>query len=285
MDGGAQRKVGAGAVALLGAALIAILLAAGQPAAAGGGSGPPLLPDLVVEEPADVILYDEGNRTKTLRLSHTTSNVGSGPVEIYPDLTTTSCAEGGSDGRVAYQVIYGDDNESGAYESAADGILSEEDVGCMIFHKVHKHYHFEDFALYELYREKSGRLKATSEKMSFCVFDGMRNHPGLQGSPTVRAYDFQNCVRDDGTHGISVGWADLYDVTTPGQELDVSGRRRGRYCLVAHADPVNRLAERGPNGEANNSTETRIFLNKRRASPGGFDVKRLDSDCRYSRKR
>ena len=27
-----------------------------------------------------------------------------------------------------------------------------EPVGCMIFHDIHNHYHFEDFAQYDLYR-------------------------------------------------------------------------------------------------------------------------------------
>lgn len=283
MDAGAIKRVSiALSVALASAATLALLLATGPSAQAGDSSGDPLLPDLVVEEPERILLVKEpGAKTAILRFSHTTSNVGAGPLEINPDLSTETCGEDGERGRRAHQAIYGDSNSDGQFVRGEDQVVSVENVGCMTFHAVHNHYHFDDFALYELYSERSGRLKETSDKMSFCVFDLDRTHPGLPGSPASMFYSFTNCDRDDGTHGISVGYADLYGPDTPGQELDVTGRRRGTYCLVAYTDPIDKLAELGSEGETNNETEVRIRLNPERdTAVDGREVKRLDGPCK-----
>jgi hypothetical protein len=47
----------------------------------------------------------------------------------------------------------------------------------------------------------------------------------------------------------------LLDV--PGQQLDVSGLERGRYCLISTTDPRDLISERD---ETNNSTRLRIAL-------------------------
>ena len=43
--------------------------------------------------------------------------------------------------------------------------------------------------------------------------------------------------------GLSIGWADYYGSTLPGQELDIRGLPDGRYCLRNEADPADRLDE------------------------------------------
>lgn len=271
-------------VALSSAAVLALLLVAGQSAEAGDASGPPLLPDLIVEEPAEILVYKQpGERSTILRFSHTTSNVGVGPLEISPDLQTDECGPKGERGRVAYQMIYEDTDADGVFDRDVDRGGDTREVGCMVYHAApgHDHYHFNDFALFELYSERSGKLKETSDKVSFCVYDLDQPYPRLPGSPAAMFYKFANCDREDGTHGISVGYADYYDADTTGQELDVTGRRPGRYCLVARADPVDRLTERGSEGETNNETEVRIRLNRERNTDDeGREVKRLAGPCK-----
>ena len=124
-----------------------------------------------------------GSKTTFLRFSHTTSNVGKGPLEIYPDLEAEDCNDRGDRALVAYQRIYQDTNGSGNFQRGVDIDSTEQTVGCMIFHDIHNHYHFEDFAQYELYRVKSGVLKETSDKVSFCVVDILNTHPGLRRRP------------------------------------------------------------------------------------------------------
>ena len=290
MDAGGAKRIAGGAAVALASATVSLTLIAGGHAIAGSGTGEPLMPDLVVEDPHEIVLVKEGERStagrrkRTLQFSHTTANLGEGPLEIYPDLEQTGCAGEGSDSHTAYQALYLDGNSNGEFDPADDTLTDTREVGCMQFHDAHNHYHFEEFALYDLYRERTGVLSATSDKISFCVYDyqnaaGAAENP-LPGQPETPAYDFRNCDRSDGTHGISVGWQDTYRSNTPGQSLSVTGLRRGRYCLVASADPGDRLAE-SASGEANNSTEARIRIKKKRATLSGAPVKRLSGPCRY----
>lgn len=280
-------------VALLSTLVCFVLITGTQSATAGGGSGGPLVPDLIVEEPDKILLYQEsgraesGRRKRTLRFSHTTANLGAGPLEIFPDLNDTGCGGDGVDSHAAYQRLYLDDDGDGVFDPGEDQLTETRSVGCMIFHEVHNHYHFEDFALYRLYRERTGELEAMSDKISFCVYDyrpSAAAGAGLPGMPDSPAYDFFACDRDDGTHGISVGWQDTYSASTQGQSLAASDIRKGRYCLVATADPTDRLDELAPDGDVNNSTEVRIRIKRRNATAGGAPVKRFDAPCRYSKR-
>ena len=277
--GALTRVTGAAFVAVL-SALGAWVLLSSSPATAGSPSGDSLLPDLVVEPPTDIILQRAPADKRTfLRFSHTTANQGVGPLEIYPDLNTDTCGEAGDRGRVAYQAIFQDSNANGTFQRDLDTETVSEPVGCMIYHDVHSHYHFEDFAQYELYRVKSGLLKETSDKVSFCVVDILNPYPDLPGSPGEQFYGFANCGEDSGVHGISVGWADIYGSNTPGQEFDVSERNPGRYCLVAYTDPADRLREVAPGGEDNNIQTVQIRVNRKHASSFGKSVPILDEPC------
>ena len=268
------------AVGLGSLATLASVLVAGPHASAGDTSGPGLLPDLVVESPDDIVLErPRDSRKAFLRFSHSTANSGAGPLEIYPDLSTSRCGAKGRRGRVAHQAIYHDADANGEFGRAIDSGTTEEPVGCMIFHEVHDHYHFEDFARYELYRLESGRLAKVSKKVSFCVVDSHKYQPQLPGSPGNPYYRFQDCEDADGTHGISVGWSDKYGAGTPGQEFDVTRLRKGDYCLVTRADPKNRLAEIATGGEDNNVESVAIRMNPKRASRDGRDVAVLDRAC------
>ncbi len=277
-------RVGAAAFVALFSALGAWLLLSSPAATAGSQSGPSLLPDLVVETPSQIVLERATGSKKTfLRFSHTTANIGQGPLEIYPDLNTETCGTEGDRGRVAYQAIFQDSEAGGGpdgvYDRAEDTETVTEPVGCMIFHDIHNHYHFEDFALYELYRMRTGQLRETSDKVSFCVVDILNPHPGLPGAPNQGFYGFSNCDADDGTHGISVGWADIYNAGTPGQEFDVSDRSPGRYCLVARTDPADRLDEVASGGEDNNAQAVQIRVNRKRATEFGKPVPILNEPC------
>jgi hypothetical protein len=149
----------------------------------------------------------------------------------------------------------------------------------MIYHEIHEHYHFEDFARYELYHIDTSRLAEVSKKVSFCVVDSHKFLPQLPGSPGNPFYRFEDCADAAGTHGISVGWADKYGAGTPGQEFDVTGLRKGEYCLVTRADPTNRLAEIATGGEDNNIQTAAIRFNPDQASRRGHDVRVLDEPC------
>src|SRR5262249_51836668 len=87
-----------------------------------------------------------------------------------------------------------------------------------------------------------GAVVAGGQKVSFCLVD-------------VAPYDLTlaNAAQEPsgfgcgGAQRISVGWEDIYDPLTLGQQIDVSGRAPGQYWLEAVVDPVNRLLESNEN--------------------------------------
>lgn len=269
----AKRLALAAAAAVATVAMVVTLLAASGTAGAGDPAAE-LLPDLRVTRPHE--LYVSGSTDRpVLRFSHTTLNVGAGPLELSPDLDDSDnvCGELGADLFDAWQYVYRDGDESGVFERDRDGSPEGHEVGCMYFHAKHNHYHFDDFAEYTLHRAGGGKPLATSGKVSFCVYDGGEApvRPALPGAPQAAHYQWANCNRSDGTHGISVGWADTYGAQTQGQRLRLAGLRAGQYCLIAVADPENRLRELR---EENNRSLVRVKLKPRQRV-----VKRVARPC------
>ena len=84
------------------------------------------------------------------------ANRGAGPLELYGVVNSTT---GETD---AYQVVYHDNGARLTYH-----------VGTFSFagHATHNHWHFDEFAKYELRNASTGALVASSDKVSFCLLD------------------------------------------------------------------------------------------------------------------
>ena len=140
-----------------------------------------------------------------LRFSTIVGNRGPGVLELRPEADDCNGNGDFDDDRSAFQRIYMDTNGNGSYD---DGDQFARDVfaGCSYFHPEHHHWHFEEFARYELVRPGSGKVVRESDKVSFCVRDSIRfGH--LPGSPTSPNYG--ECTQDS-TSGLSIGWSDYY---------------------------------------------------------------------------
>jgi hypothetical protein len=124
----------------------------------------------------------------------------------------------------------------------------------MLYHADHGHWHFERFVSAELLRATDRRLVAASAKVSFCLQDSLRS----ARVPDARAGEerYSGC-QPDATMGISAGWIDHYDPDLSGQSIKLGRVPPGRYRLVLHADPENRLVERN---EHNNRGAVTIEL-------------------------
>jgi hypothetical protein len=258
------------------AAIAAFAMISAAPAS--GHSSTPLIPDLLTLPLAQdqVIVTREEHRT-LLRLSTEVANHSSGPLEVFPSEVSSDCDGDGdpTDDRDAYQRIFEDSNASGVFEPGADAVFSERLFGCMRYHPAHDHWHVLDFARYELRREPDGRKVAHSRKVGFCLVDTRQAFPG-PGSPSTARYPFggsaaEGC-NETATQGISPGWVDSYPFLLPGQDLDVTGLPRGRYCLTSHADPLDLLEELD---DANNVRAVRLALRPQRLA-----VRKLASACR-----
>jgi hypothetical protein len=234
-------------------------------AAATGGPPPELLPDVVIR-PIVEIRIQKSRGVKLLRFASIIGNAGAGVVELKPDTPVRSAAndcDGDGDplnDRKAFQRIFGDADGDGVFTRGVDTVLERRFAGCSVFHVAHDHWHFEEFARYRLVRPASGRIVASSEKVSFCVRDSIRFDPTLLGSPGVAHYG--DCTQDSVT-GLSIGWADYYGSTLPGQELDIRGQPDGRYCLRTVGDPAGRLSE---SDDGNNGRSTLVRIRGRTAT-------------------
>jgi len=187
------------------------------------------------------------------RFGQAMANVGQGPMDVR-----YSTPPGDKPEKVAgYQRVY-----------RTDGTFYElPSVGDMHYHPIHTHYHFEDFAVSELWAvDGQDNLTGTApvasgRKNGFCAADTELywwNAEGPKASvqtfPAPRCLDPQT-VDPDGTahykHGISPGWADEYWWALPDQMIEVSGVYDGRYALVTKVDPVNKIREMNDGNNCN----------------------------------
>jgi hypothetical protein len=107
-----------------------------------------------------------------------------------------------------------------------------------LFHyaSCHGHYHFEEFANYELI-DTNGNIVASGHKVGFCLLDDHAWSPSA--SPQAKyTCDFQ---------GIQAGWADVYAAGLPCQYIDVTGVPGGNYDLRMTVNPDNLITEEDTN--------------------------------------
>ena len=261
-------------------AAVAVAATVGLSATSGAAAGEPpaLMPDLAPLPIGadDLVVIDEKPKT-VLRLSTEVTNRGAGPLEVFPSEVSHDCDGNGdpADDRNAAQRLFADTDGSGAFESGSDGVLSERTFGCIRYHPAHGHWHVLDFARYELRREPTGRLVSSSNKIGFCLADHHLAYPG-PGTPAAPHYPFgsssQEACDETATQGLSVGWTDAYVFSLPGQQLDITGLRRGHYCLSVRIDPLDLLAE---DDRVSNQRRVRLALRPNRQA-----VRRLAGRCR-----
>lgn len=87
----------------------------------------------------------------------------------------------------------------------------------------HAHYHFDDYARYELRDPMSGELVAEGHKQAFCLVD-WESWAWPELSEEDRQYTCFN-------QGLKVGWSDTYEEQLDCQWIDVTGLEPGDYTL------------------------------------------------------
>jgi hypothetical protein len=261
-------------LAILVAAAVTVVFLAGAAMTPRAGAGVQLrlLPDLVTMKvhKDDLVVERAGNKT-LLRLTNEIANRGRGPLEIYPSTTSHNCDGDGhpNNDRDAFQRIFLD-NGDGVFDRDTDTASQHFKFGC----DRHSHktglWEVFDLARYKLLRLHGGKRVTRSTKVAFCTVDSDHPFPGLPGSPGGGYYPTFGCDPNS-ILGVSVGWADEYYYGLPGQQLNVTGLKAGRYCLVSKGDPDNLLRE---SNNSNNVRRTRIALH-----PAKQTVKRLSGRC------
>jgi Lysyl oxidase len=187
---------------------------------------------------------------KLLRFSNTVWNGGDGPLELRPE------NDPATDVTYAYQTRYSHDDAGNWY------VHSEILAGTFIFHEEHNHWHFDDFALYEIHRVLSdgsvgSDILARSQKQTFCIAENTIVDSTLEHDATsVRTYPGGNCDQNT-VEGIGVGWGDTYRWSLAGQSIDITGLPNGSYWLISQADPNNRISE---TNNHNNNAKIKIKI-------------------------
>src|SRR5947207_371520 len=216
----------------------------------GGPAGTPDYPDLITIPPFDIgIEYTASSGRKLLRFSNAVANFGDGPFEVIPVNDATSGTT------EAYQRLYSHDTNGNWF------VVATNHIGTFAFHPAHNHWHFENFARYELHDVSpdgsvGSNVFAAAEKVSFCLVDDVFLDPVLEHAASQ---SYTNCGQLK-PQGISVGWVDVYPWTLPDQDLDITGIPDGDYWLVSTADPGNVISESSGATETNNTAATRVHL-------------------------
>jgi hypothetical protein len=128
-------------------------------------------------------------------------------------------------------IVVGDPNE---HVELGDNLFE--------FAECHGHYHFRNYALYELIDPATGRVWRAA-KAGFCMIDTDPN-PAWMGTPPREPY-YLSCggVGRPGNQGISAGWTDTYRKDLPGQFFVLDGGDgqapvpAGTYLLRITANP------------------------------------------------
>lgn len=243
----------------LGASLVALIaLGALAGSAAGSPAAPaPQYPNLVPLPAFDLDFDQIPGDPPGLRFAVATANRGNYALDLFgrPDGSTSKAP--------AEQCV----------AWATDRVCSgRETVGSFVWHPEHAHYHFEDFALYELRRFRGdGRvdmsrrgLVASSGKVSFCVIDVERDRDPDSPLYTLPHPLYNSCLSAVGFQGISPGWRDVYGAGTPGQFFPLRKLSAGRFALLVVSDPAGRLFE---TDESDNRAVAGIQID-----PGARDV-------------
>lgn len=111
----------------------------------------------------------------------------------------------------------------------------------------HEHWHFLDFAKYELLTPAGKAVR--SEKESFCLaptdavdltVKGARYQPGSTGLGTACGSQQSLAIREI----LEPGWGDTYGQFLPGQSFDITDLPNGTYTIRVVANPDGNLVER-----------------------------------------
>jgi hypothetical protein len=219
-----------------GSMLLLVLLGVAALAAAGDKDAPDLdgMPDLIVRND----LLGGQWLVRVERLSPTACSVIEGGVtpgdRLLVRFTVGTANIGDAD------IFVGNPQD---HIDAGDGLFE--------FALCHQHYHFRNYAKYELIDPATGRVWRAA-KRGFCMLDTDPN-PAWLGSPP-QAHFYRSCgsTQSAGNQGISVGWTDTYRFFLGGQYFVLDGGDGqapvppGRYIIRITANPAFRPAAGEP---------------------------------------
>jgi hypothetical protein len=200
-------------------------------------------PDLVMAAPSHLRLDRKRDGRRFLRMQNSIVNVGLGPAELFAQRT-------GSKAMAAKQVITDVAGGRRRFPTGAEVYYTSVPT------RGGNYWKFEAAARFELWALAPNGTRAgvarVGPKLRYCLRDLRRVGTPGPGSnvPPRRVFPACNQKRDKRqvTLGTSVGWADVYPASYPGNIIDVTGLA-GCFAIIQRADPLNHIIELN---EANN---------------------------------
>jgi hypothetical protein len=223
-----------------------------------------LKPDLGNLTPARTRILNVGGH-RILSFTSSIGNTGDGPLILHgrtvpgkecesegslptkPCNTDADCAQGAFDETGPPSTcVDGHVTEATQEIWRKDGSVCSRVAGYFVWHPSHHHFHFQGFSSYELRKDDpyTGEIVAQSSKTSFCLLDIAQ----LTGYRNYYPQFVNDCLNTEGTYGISVGYADVYDFLLPGQSIDLDADpnnpvQPGNYYLVNTVNPDKNIWE------------------------------------------
>jgi hypothetical protein len=114
--------------------------------------------------------------------------------------------------------------------------------GLFEFAECHHHFHFRNYAKYELVDAATGFVWRAA-KRGFCMIDIEKNPKELGAPDRGRVFDACGAIGIPGFQGVSRGWTDTYGTFLPGQYFVLDGGDGqppvppGQYLLRITANP------------------------------------------------
>jgi hypothetical protein len=194
-------------------------------------------PDLVMGAPSHLRLDRKRDGRRFLRMQNAIVNVGTGPAELFAQRS-------GPREMHARQVITDAAGGRRRFESGAEVYYTSVPT------RGGNYWKFDQAARFELWSEfpdgRRASLVRTGPKLRYCLRDLARIRAPGPGSPVParRVYPAcnQSSRKTEVTLGTSVGWADVYPASYPGNIIDVTGLR-GCFVVIHRADPANHIFE------------------------------------------
>jgi hypothetical protein len=200
-------------------------------------------PDLVMAAPSHLRLDRKRDGRRFLRMENSIVNVGNGPAELF-------ARRSGPKEMQAEQVIPDLAGARHRFPTGAEVYYTSVPTRGGDYWKFDQAARFELWSLYPN-GQRAGVVRV-GPKLRYCLRDLRRVGTPGPGSrvPARRAYPACNQKRDkqQATLGTSVGWADRYPASYPGNVIDVTGLR-GCFVVIHRVDPANHILEMN---EANN---------------------------------
>jgi hypothetical protein len=192
-------------------------------------------PDLVMGVPTHLRLDRKRDGRRFLRMENKIVNIGTGAAELFARRT-------GPREMAGEQVIT---DAAGGRRRIATGA---EIYYTSVPTRGGDYWKLDHAAQFELWSQSpDGRLAAlvrVGPKLRYCLRDLRRLRGDLPGVPRRRVFGAcnQSTSKQELTLGTSVGWADVYPASYPGNVIDVTGLR-GCFVVRHVADPLNHVLE------------------------------------------